>query len=115
MEQNYSRYTSAQKQRINTKTNFPSNNEFEKSTTENNIRNKLDNAFNDLDSLRKSLNQIKVKANLTKDKQRLLNLSPSSLNNSRTNNYEDIRTIIKSKQNSKSRSKSINKSKKKIK
>ena len=105
MEHKFTSYTSGQKQRLNSNNSYmrTSNNEYEKLTTEKNLRNKLDNAFSDLDSLRKSLKEIKSKATVTQDKQRLLNISPSSIHNSRANNYDDTRNKTRSKTKRKSK------------
>lgn len=103
MEHKFTSYTSGQKQRLTSNNNYTrtTHNDLDRLTTEKNLRNKLDNAFSDLDSLRKSLKDIKGKATITQEKQNILNFSP--IHNSRANNYDSTKKNIrsKSKKNSK--------------
>lgn len=108
MDQKYTSYTQGQKQRNNTNASIPTNNnytisnqnidydKYDKLTTEKALRNKLDSAFSDLDSLRQSLKEIKSKATITQDRQRFINISPSPPA-SPANKNRNIRNNIRSK------------------
>lgn len=95
MEHKFSNYITGQKQRLLTNNTYNPYNrtthtDFDNITTDKNLRTKLDIAFNDLDSLRKSLRDIKTTTSVTNNnnlsRSKLLNFSPSSIHSSTLRN-----------------------------